>query len=116
MASFRNRFTAGLEQCGIQVSFSLDDDPYDAVLVIGGTRDLLGLARVKRRGIRIVQRLNGMNWIHRKRRTGIRHALRAEYGNLVLNAIRTRLAERIVYQSHFAQGWWGRGHGTTLAP
>ena len=116
MASFRNRFTAGLEQCGIQVSFSLEDDPYDAVLVIGGTRDLLGLARVKRRGIRIVQRLNGMNWIHRQRRTGIRHVLRAEYGNLVLNAIRTRLAERIVYQSHFAQGWWERVHGTTLAP
>jgi glycosyltransferase involved in cell wall biosynthesis len=113
MVSFRTRFSAGLENHGMQVCFSLDDQPYDALLVIGGTRDLLGLSGVKRRGIRIVQRLNGMNWIHRKRRTGIKHALRAEYGNLVLNTIRTRLADRTVYQSHFAQGWWERVYGAT---
>ena len=88
MVSFRARFTAGLEQRGIQVCTNLDDTPYDAVLVIGGTRDLLGLRQVRRRGVRIVQRLNGMNWIHRKRRTGLKHALRSEYGNLILNTIR----------------------------
>ena len=115
MVSFRARFTAGLEQRGIQVCNNLDDTPYDAVLVIGGTRDLLGLRQVRRRGVRIVQRLNGMNWIHRKRRTGLKHALRAEYGNLILNTIRTRLADRIVYQSRFAQGWWERVYGTTRA-
>ena len=115
MVSFRARFTAGLEQRDIQVCNSLDDTPYDAVLVIGGTRDLLGLRQVRRRGVRIVQRLNGMNWIHRKRRTGLKHALRAEYGNLILNTIRTGLADRIVYQRRFAQGWWERVYGTTRA-
>ena len=113
MVSFRARFTAGLEQRGIQVCTSLDDTPYDAVLVIGGTRDLVGLWQVHRRGVRIVQRLNGMNWIHRKRPSGLKHALRAEYGNVILNTIRTRLADRIVYQSHFAQGWWERVYGPT---
>ena len=116
MVSFRAQFTAGLEARGIQVSSSLDDRPYDAMLVIGGTRDLPGLWRARRAGIRIVQRLNGMNWIHRKRRTGLKHALRAEYGNLILNTIRTRLAQRIVYQSRFAQGWWEREHGAAQAP
>ena len=29
-------------------------------------------------GVRIVQRLNGMNWIHRRRFTGVRHFLRSE--------------------------------------
>ena len=115
MVSFRARFTAGLATRGIQVCTSLDDTPYDAVLVIGGTRDLLGLRKVRRRGVRIVQRLNGMNWIHRKRTTGIKHALRAEYGNLILNTIRTRLAHQIVYQSRFAQGWWQRVYGQTQA-
>ena len=109
MVSFRARFTAGLEQRGIQVCSSLSDTSYDAVLVIGGTRDLLGLRRAQRRGVRIVQRLNGMNWIQRKRRTGLKHALRAEYGNLILNTIRTRLAERIVYQSRFCPGLVGAG-------
>jgi glycosyltransferase involved in cell wall biosynthesis len=113
MVSFRARFTAGLAQRGIQVCSSLSDTPYDAVLVIGGTRDLIGLRQVRRRGVRIVQRLNGMNWIQRKRRTGLKHALRAEYGNLILNTIRTRLAHRIVYQSRFAQGWWERVYGPT---
>ena len=116
MVSFRARFTAGLAARGIQVCTSLEDTPYDAVLVIGGTRDLLGLRRVQRRGVRIVQRLNGMNWIHRKRPTGMKHALRAEYGNLMLNTIRTRLADRIVYQSRFAQGWWQRVYGAARPP
>jgi len=115
MVSFRDRFTAGLERRGIAVCTRLEDTPYDAVLVIGGTRDLLGLHSVKKRGVRIVQRLNGMNWIQRKRRTGLKHTLRAEYGNFILNTIRTRLAERIIYQSHFAQGWWERVYGPSQA-
>jgi glycosyltransferase involved in cell wall biosynthesis len=113
MVSFRGRFIAGLEQRGVQVCTRLDDLPYDAVLVIGGTRDLPGLWRVRRRGVRIVQRLNGMNWMHRRRWTGLKHALRSEYGNLVLNTIRTRLADRIIYQSHFARDWWERVYGPT---
>ncbi len=115
MVSFRARFTSGLAARGIRVCNSLKDTPYDAVLVIGGTRDLLGLWKVHRRGVRIVQRLNGMNWIHKKRPTGLKHALRAEYGNLILNTIRTRLVDQIVYQSRFAQGWWQRAYGPTQA-
>ncbi len=113
MVSFRTRFTAGLEARGIEVCTGLEDTPYDAVLVIGGTRDLLGLHRVKKRGVRIVQRLNGMNWIQRKRRTGLKHTLRAEYGNFILNSIRSRLADHIIYQSRFAQSWWEQVYGTT---
>jgi len=113
MVSFRRRFMAGLESRGIQVSTSLNNRPYDAVLVIGGTRQLPGLWWARRKGIRIVQRLNGMNWIHRKRRTGWKHTLRAEYGNLLLNTIRTRFADWVVYQSKFAQGWWERVYGKT---
>jgi glycosyltransferase involved in cell wall biosynthesis len=115
MVSFRGRLLAGLEQRGIQVSTSLADHPYESVLVIGGTRNLIGLWEMRRKGIPIVQRLNGMNWIHRKKRTGFRHYLRADYGNLILNTIRTRLADRIVYQSQFAQQWWERVYRSTRA-
>src|SRR5512139_384732 len=99
MVSFRARLMKGLAELGISVSTDLTDTPYQAVLVIGGTRDLLGLRRVKRRGVRIIQRLDGMNWIHRKRRTGLRHYGRAEYGNFILSQIRSHLADFIVYQS-----------------
>jgi glycosyltransferase involved in cell wall biosynthesis len=61
--------------------------------------------------VRIVQRLDGINWIHRRRFTGIRHFVRAELGNLLLRTIRGRLADAIVYQSDFARSWWERVFG-----
>ncbi len=116
MVSFRARLAAGLQRRGFEVTDRLEDAPYRSVLVIGGTRDLPGLWRARQRGIPVVQRLNGMNWIHWLRRTGLRHFLRAEYGNRLLALIRARLATRIVYQSQFSQQWWERVYGPIRAP
>ena len=110
-ASFQRRLAHGLEARGFAVSHDLRDDPFDAVLVIGGSRHLAGLAQARRRGAIIVQRLDGMNWIHRRRRTGLRHFLRAEANNLLLRVVRARLAQTVVYQSDFVRGWWERRHG-----
>jgi glycosyltransferase involved in cell wall biosynthesis len=115
-ASFQGKFAAGLERRGVQVCYSLDDLPYDAVLVVGGTRQLGKLRRARQQGIPVVQRLNGMNWLHRKLPTGVRHYLKAEYGNRLLSAIRRRLATGVVYQSHFARAWWERDRGATRTP
>ena len=52
-----------------------------------------------------------MNWLHRLQRTGIKHYLRAEYGNWNLQFIRSRLADHIVYQSEFSRQWWERIYG-----
>ncbi len=124
MVSFRDKFVAALETHHLDVTFSLQ--PFDrlragsaicdAALVIGGTRDLFGLYRAKRHGMRIVQRLNGMNWLHRNLNTGVRHYLRAEYGNWNLNFVRTRLADHIVYQSEFSRDWWQRIYGPASVP
>ncbi len=113
MVSFRDKFVAGLGARGIDAVHAVRRASCDAILVIGGTRDLSGLWRAKRRGVRIVQRLNGMNWLHRKLRTGTRHYLRAEYGNLILRIIRSGLADHIIYQSEFARQWWEGVHGPT---
>ncbi len=116
MVSFRDRLIEGLANRGITVADDLAHAPYEAVLVIGGTRDLAGIWRAKRRGVPIIQRLDGMNWIHRKARTGVRHYLRAEYGNFILSFIRKQLADRIVYQSEFSHHWWERVYGKRDAP
>ncbi len=84
--------------------------------MIGGTRQLAGLWRVRQRGIPILQRLNGMNWIHRRYPTGLRHYLRAERGNLLLSTIRARMADIVVYQSEFARSWWERERGLQPNP
>lgn len=114
MVSFQYKLADGLRTRGVQVCQDLSDTPYQAVLVIGGTRDLAGLWRLRRQGIPVVQRLDGMNWLHRLagiRKDGWRHYLRAEYGNRLLALIRARLASRVVYQSEFVRRWWERVHG-----
>jgi glycosyltransferase involved in cell wall biosynthesis len=116
MVSFQHKLTEGLVTRGIEVSYDLEDGPFAAVLVIGGTRQIRPLLRLKRQGIRIVQRLDGMNWLHRKVRTGTRHYIRSTYGNWLLELIRTRVADRIVYQSNFAQAWWERAYGPVQIP
>jgi glycosyltransferase involved in cell wall biosynthesis len=115
-AGFQRRLADGLERRGIAVTYDLADTPYEAALVIGGTRHLAGLWAARRRGVQVVQRLNGMNWIHRRRRTGLRHFLRAELNNRLLQLIRERLATGIVYQSEFARGWWERVRGVARVP
>jgi glycosyltransferase involved in cell wall biosynthesis len=120
MVSFQHKLAAGLEKRGVGVAYDLEDWPYAAVLVIGGTRRLAGLWRARRRGARIVQRLDGMNWLHRvhtrdgrRLSSGLRHAFRSEYGNWLLALVRSRLAQRVVYQSEFSRRWWERVHRPT---
>ena len=115
-SSFQSRLVKGLTAYGIETCHALSDTPYDAVLVIGGTRQLVGLWRARQRGIPVLQRLNGMNWIHRRYPTGLRHFLRAESGNLLLSMIRDRLADIVVYQSQFARSWWERERGPLSNP
>lgn len=115
-SSFQGRLVKGLNQRG----YSAHNNPFDpsckAVLVIGGTSrvDLLMAARL--RGLRIIQRLNGMNWIHRKRKVSTKYYLRCEYNNFVLAGIRGHFADRIVYQSQFAMDWWQTMYGRSRAP
>jgi len=116
MVSFLHKFSAAVEKHGVEVTNDLKDTPYAAVLVIGGTRDLASLYRAKRRGVRIVQRLDGINWIHRKKPVSLKHSIRAEYGNFILSLVRRFLADRIVYQSEFSRVWWNDWFGGLETP
>ncbi len=111
MVSFQGKLEEGLRARGYEVTHDLRARPCTAVLVIGGTRQIGRLYELKRHGVRIIQRLNGMNWLHRKLRTGVKHYIRSIYGNQLLALIRNRLADGIVYQSNFARGWWERVYG-----
>lgn len=115
MASFRYKFEDGLQKRGIEITHNPDNES-DAMLVIGGTRHLLRLWRAKRRGLRIVQRLDGVNWVQRAHWSGLRYTLRAEYGNWVLAFIRNHLADEVVYQSEFIRSWWEDWYGKAPVP
>jgi len=113
MVSFLHKFSASLAKRGVEVTFDLADEPYSAILVIGGTRQLFQLAQT---GKRIVQRLDGINWIHRKKPVSLKHSLRSEYGNFVLSVIRRFFADHIVYQSAFSRDWWNDWYGELKNP
>jgi glycosyltransferase involved in cell wall biosynthesis len=105
VTSFRLKFEEGLRARGIDVTHDLSQ-PADVVLVLAGTRKLGSLWRARRRGMRIVQRLDGINWVHRVRWAGLRYTVRAIYGNANLSFIRNRLAGHVIYQSQFIKKWW----------
>lgn len=115
MASFRLKFEQGLKTRGIDVTYDLDSN-FDALLVIAGTRFLPRLSTVRRRGIRVVQRLDGINWVQRVRWSGVKYTLRAEYGNFMLSLIRKHFADRVIYQSQFIRTWWEDWYGVADAP
>jgi len=115
MASFRLKFEQGLRARNIDVTHDLNDKS-DAVLVIAGTRFLLDLNRARRRGIRVVQRLDGINWVQRVKWSGVKYSVRAEYGNVMLATIRNRFADRVIYQSRFIRHWWEDWYGVAKAP
>lgn len=105
VTSFRLKFEDGLRARGVDVTNDLSQAA-DAVLVLAGTRHLLALWRARRQGRRIVQRLDGINWVHRVRWAGPRYTVRAIYGNANLAFIRRRLADHVIYQSRFIKRWW----------
>ncbi|MHB8777074.1 MAG: glycosyltransferase family 4 protein [Anaerolineales bacterium] len=115
MASFRIKFEQGLRKRGIDFTYDLSANS-DAILVIAGTRFLPDLWRARRRGMCVVQRLDGINWVQRVRWTGARYHLRAEYGNAILALIRGRFADRVIYQSQFIRKWWDDWYGVAKAP
>ncbi len=108
MVSFQGKFIQGLKKRQIPHTFDINHPNNTAVLIIGGTRHLWQLWQAKHRGLRIVQRLNGMNWLHKVRRTPFLAALKAERNNQTLAFIRRFLASHIIYQSKFSRNWWQR--------
>lgn len=114
--SFQGKLAAGLARRGIEVCYDLAERSYDALLVIAGTRNLPALWKARRRGVRVVHRLDGLNWLHRRRKTSLRHFLRSEVNNRIVASIRRFLADRVVYQSRFVHDWWEGWYGATRIP
>jgi glycosyltransferase involved in cell wall biosynthesis len=112
-ASFRARITAGLQLRGIETHSDPDRGDTQTILVIAGTRQLSDLRAARKRGVRIVQRLDGINWTHKRVHTGLRHYVKAETANWLLQTIRSRLTDFIVYQSQFTHDWWLEKYGKT---
>lgn len=114
-ASFQGGLVSALQKRGVNISFDPLEPGISAILVFGAAQNTAGIILAQRAGVRVVQRLNGMNWVHRRRFTGVKHFIKAEYGNYKLRAFRQR-ADRVIYQSAFARAWWEKENGTLEKP
>ncbi|MDO9546703.1 MAG: glycosyltransferase family 4 protein [Pelolinea sp.] len=115
-SSFQSKLIKGLGEIGISVNHDPRDPSTSALLIIGGTRKFDDLVYAKHSGIRIVQRLDGMNWLHKKKFTGIKHYIRSERMNLQLSFTRRMFADAVVYQSNFTRDWWHTVYGSLKTP
>lgn len=114
-ASFQSGLVNTFRSRGVEVVRDPLDPSVTAILLFGAAQNLGVVWQAQKNGIRVVQRLNGMNWVHRKKFTGVRHFIKAEAGNLKLRRVR-QMADRVIYQSQFACDWWEREHGVLEKP
>ena len=64
--SFQTRFEKALRAADWTVVYAQDRVVPDVVMVIGGTKRLGWLWRMKRKEVPIIHRLDGLAWLHRR--------------------------------------------------
>jgi len=106
--SFQIRFEKALQADGWEIIYANSPKRPDVIMVVGGTRKLYWLWTMKQKGIPIVFRLDGINWLHRKRKTSLKSFVLAESRNFNNKFIHAFLADKIVYQSRFVENWWNK--------
>lgn len=85
----------------------------DIIIVVAGTSNFKWLNHCKKGGSLILHRLDGINWLHKKKPYLIRNYIYAEFLNWVCKRIRNSYADLIVYQSEFSKNWWFEKYGNT---
>lgn len=106
--SFQTRFEKSLQEKGWTIQYKSSVPKPDLIFVVGGTRHILWLLQMKLKGVLVVYRLDGISWLHRKKKVGLKHFLIAEYRNLLGKLIHAFMADKIIYQSQFVQHWWDK--------
>lgn len=106
--SFQIRFEKALKLKGWKVTYAGEKIKPKIIFIVGGTRRIFWLLTMKLKGVPIVYRLDGINWIHHKKKIGVRGFLLAEYRNWNNKLIHAVFADYIIYQSKFVQNWWER--------
>ena len=104
--SFQRRFENALIELGYKVIYAGSPITPDVVVIVGGTKRICWLIKIKLKRIPIVYRLDGINWLHRKQNWGFKHFLKGEYRNFNNKIIHGLFSDVVVYQSLFVKRWW----------
>lgn len=107
--SFQSRFEQELQIIGWRVAYEggTNEIP-DAILIVGGTKKIFWLIRMKFKNVPIIYRLDGLAWLHKKKKLGIKKRVVTDFQNLLLKITHGFIANKIIYQSKFVEQWWRR--------
>lgn len=114
--SFQLRFEKKLKGMGWNISYFDEIDSPDVVIVVGGTKKIWQLLKFKYQGIPVIYRLDGINWLHKKRKVLFRDYIYNEIVNLLTKITRSFISNSIIYQSQFVERWWNLAGWKTSAP
>ncbi|MEW6671030.1 MAG: glycosyltransferase family 4 protein [Thermodesulfobacteriota bacterium] len=104
--SFEEKISAGLRFHGVEVTYNIETPSLDSILVINGTKNLQKLFELKKKGVRVVQRLGNPNFEHRFKKSKLRNYFMAEIRNYIMRIIRSKLADHVIYQSKYVEERW----------
>lgn len=104
--SFQMRLEKTLKDKGWNISYFDETDHPDLVMVIGGTKKLWQLIRFRLKGVPVIFRLDGINWLHKKVKVSLWGWFYNEVTNFLSQIIRLFISNHIIYQSKFVEEWW----------
>lgn len=108
--SFQKRFESQLVKEGFKIDYLVNQKLNPGVIfIVGGTKKIWSLLKWKLRGVPIIYRLDGINWLHKIKKTNqnnFSNYVRSEFINLISKIIHGFIADHIVYQSFFVKNWW----------
>jgi len=114
--SFQLRLEKVLKSQGWSVVYPDDKVTPDVILVVGGTKKLGWLWHCKRKGVRIVHRLDGLNWQHKILPCSFKDSAMAEIRNRLFKTVRNYFADQVIYQSEFIKECWYKYSGAAKCP
>lgn len=101
--SFQNTFECYLKKIGWTVVYPENKIVPDIMLILGGTRKLLWLFKMKCKGTKIFFRLGGINWLYKYKQIYSTKRLFLNLKVLLTPLLQKYFAEGIIYQSMFSK-------------
>lgn len=104
--SFQRKFEKYVKELGWKVVYPENKIKPDVVMILGGTKKLFWLFKMKLSGVKIYFRLGGINWLYKKKKNV--HLFRKLYLDFQISLtplVQRIFADGIIYQSKFSKEW-----------
>lgn len=107
-SSFQFRLECMLREKGYSVMYADDKLKKNSsvIIVVGGTKKFFWLFKAKIKGIKIIQRLDGIDTYEFRFKDGIKNFIKSRLIHFIIKFIRKRLANHIIYQSLYVKKVW----------